>query len=135
MKHASGTGSETSIMKRSLLSSFETQLIASDFDKNAISALHPLENTSIINPFVNGPHIFKPGEETFQLSYKANEAGINYTWIVKGINGTNYSYTEGGSPNFVPYLEVGTYEIKCTVSGGKYISSSTATKTVTVEPY
>ncbi|TDQ07450.1 zinc metalloprotease [Pedobacter metabolipauper] len=106
--------------------------LPSVYDAAAITTLYPINTSSTVVPMISGPSTFS-GERTFHMSYKSLEAGLSYHWEVTGISGTTYYYGYTGSENiFELSLSPGSYQIKCSVYGGKYSTTGIATKNVTV---
>lgn len=81
--------------------------------------------------------LFTNGQATCQMSYKSVETGIYYKWEVTGINGTSYYYefTDDTDAilNEIGFSTPGNYQLMCTISGGKYTTSVTAVKNITVQ--
>lgn len=112
--------------------------LPSIYDAVAINTLYPLSSGSTISPYIGGKNtVFPNGQATYQMSYKSEETGIYYKWVVTGINGTSYYYefTDDTDAilNEIGFSTPGNYQLQCTISGGKYSAPVTATKNITVQ--
>lgn len=112
--------------------------LPSNYDAIAINTLYPLSTNSLIVPYIGGKNlIYINGQSTYHMSYGSAESGIYYRWKVIGINGTNYNYEYTDDTdailNEIGFASPGTYELQCTISGGKYTTPVTATKQITVQ--
>jgi len=112
--------------------------LPSIYDAIAINTLYPLSSGSNIIPYIGGKNtLFTNGQATYQMSYKSEEAGIYYKWEVTGINGTSYyhEFTDDTDAilNEIGFSTPGNYQLKCTISGGKYTTPVTAVKNITVQ--
>lgn len=96
------------------------------YDISTISIMYPINQNGIISPFI------KATNGVFDLIYISPESGISYNWKVLGINGTNYLYEEVANA-FLEDLYLSSYRIECTITGGKYLTTITATKNVIIE--
>jgi hypothetical protein len=144
LKHtpSTATGYQNSVMKpgNATVSVWSVLLenygLPSTYDVSNISTNYPGNAGSIINAYINGPGSFNASASvTYRMSYISSEAGINYHWKVIGINGTTYLY-EPSENNAALYdfglPNAGTYQLQCTISGGKYTTPVTSTKNITV---
>jgi len=111
--------------------------LPSNYDIIATKYLYPLIATSSVNSYITGAStVGKYGQNTYRLSYASDEAGINYKWEVNGINGLNYYYHYNNNTSYtldeITFDVAGQYQLKCTISGGKYNSPRVITKVITV---
>lgn len=110
-------------------------LLPSNYDAIAISTLYPINANSSVIPYISSnKNFYTSGEDYFIMSYL--EQGLSYHWRVVGINGTIYDQTIGTfSSEKTPgigFPNAGEYQIRCTISGGKYTVPVTATKNIIV---
>jgi hypothetical protein len=145
LKHtpAAAEGLQNSVMRTGDVNTIDlpnhisgSYIFPSLYDVNKVSTLYAVNRNSAIVPYIIGPDTF--GANTFvayNVSYISSEANVNYTWKVLGVNGTNYTLEFPPSSEFGLYdftLLKGNYQIRCTVSGGKYITPVTVTKNLIV---
>jgi hypothetical protein len=110
--------------------------LPSTYDVSNIGTKYPVNSSSTITSYINGPETFNStASVTYRSSYISSEAGINYHWRVVGIKGTNYT-AELNDNNVALYdfglPSAGNYQLQCTISGGKYSTPATTTKDITV---
>jgi hypothetical protein len=132
IKHAAGTDSGNSAMLRTASSSYNNHL-SSTHDSQEIGSRFPINTSSQVVPFIAGLNSLHPGESAyFYISYF--ESDITYSWLATGINGTVYNEVY---PSWSLLSEVdfpaGNYQLRCTISGGKYSTPVTATKNIVVQ--
>jgi len=114
-------------------SAYTYPLLPSNYDAIAISTLYPVNNSSLVVPYISGNKYFSPyGEDYFKMSYLAQ--GVSYHWRAIGINGTVYNETIGTfttetTPG-IGFPVSGNYQLQCTISVGKYTTPITAVKNI-----
>ena len=117
-------------------SAYTYPLLPSNYDAIAISTLYPVNNSSVVLPYISSNKYFSPGgEDYFKISYL--EQGVSYHWRAIGINGTNYdetigTFTADTTPG-IGFPSSGNYQLQCTISGGKYTTPTTVTKNLIVQ--
>lgn len=100
-------------------------------DEAAINALHPKDPGSTLDPSIGG------GGDWYFASYVSKEKGINYRWEMVGMDGVSdyFDFGKLSDTNYPAfdssYLgKHGTFQLKCTISGGKYTTPKSAVRTV-----
>lgn len=135
IKHATGTGSQSSVMLRGTASNSYNNNLSSVYDSQVLGSKFPINSSSQVVPFISGINSLHPYESaSYLISYW--EAGIKFTWKAIGINGTVYNEDYGPmTAERLPevYFPAGNYRIQCTISGGKYSTPVTVTKDILVQ--
>lgn len=135
IKHATGTGSQSSVMLRGTAASSYNNNLSSVYDSQVLGLKFPVNSSSQVEPFISGINSLGAYESAdYLISYW--EVGITYTWKAIGINGTVYNedYNPAtGSRLPEVYFPAGNYRIQCTISGGKYSTPATVTKDILVQ--
>ncbi|TKC05609.1 hypothetical protein FA048_17985 [Pedobacter polaris] len=130
--------SSSSIMNGSTgVVNLEVYPILHNYDVALINALYSINPNSLIVPYIGGASTLNTnGQFTYIMSYLSKESGVYYKWEIVGINGTNYNYEftddTDGILSEMAIADAGNYQLKCTISGGKYATPVTATKNITV---
>jgi hypothetical protein len=120
---------QNSVMK--LASAVE---LLSVYDVDKIATMYPVNNNSIVKPYIVGRQTLSNNFEqnSWFVSYLSNEPGINYHWKVIKPDGTIYydSPSNESSLSELGGMSKGTYQLQCTISGGKYLTPVTLTKDI-----
>ena len=136
LKHNS---SSNSIMNGSTgVVDLEVYPILHNYDVTLINTLYPLNANSLVEPYIGGDsNLYTNGQFTYVSSYVSKESGVYYKWELIGINGTNYSHEftddTDGILSEMSLANPGSYQLKCTILGGKYSSPVTTTKNIVVQ--
>ncbi len=135
LKH---NNSSNSIMNGSTgVIDLEVYPILHNYDVTLINTLYPISTNSLIIPNIGGVGtLYTNGQFTYVLSYISKESGVYYKWEITGVNGTNYTHEfvddTDGILSEMSLANPGNYQLKCTISGGKYSTPVTVTKDIVV---
>lgn len=101
-------------------------------DENVINTQYPLDKNSSLEPAISG------GSDWYYASYISKENGVNYRWEMVGMDDVSDYFDFGKLPDTndpafdSSYLgKHGTFKLRCTISGGKYVNPKTAMRIVT----
>jgi hypothetical protein len=126
---------EYSIMKPGSLANFSNHFgnFPNQVDSPVINALYPLNPNSIVVPYISGIANLSHGDEqSYDMSYYV--PGANYSWRATGATGPVPDFSWASEVRLPEvYFDAGNYQLKCTVSIGKYTTPVTVTKSIVVQ--
>jgi hypothetical protein len=121
-----------SIMVNNNLSNY-SQAFPSSADNSVISSLYPLNSSSVVIPYISGiANLSRGDEQSYDMSYYV--PGANYSWRATGATGPVPDFSWASEVRLPEvYFDAGNYQLKCTVSIGKYTTPVTVTKSIVVQ--
>lgn len=125
-KHNNDTNS---IMKNSSLASL-TNTFPGSVDAPIISSIYPLNPSSVVIPYISGiANLYHGSEQSYDMSYYV--PGVTYSWSATGGNGAAPDFSWASQVRLPEvFFDPGSYQLQCTVSGGKYTTPVTAVKNI-----